>query len=76
MADESLVSIVHGGRTLARLLASRNDLKALTVGHMALEHECSLDEYSLSVEPQLDGSVHIVIDDGIDVPASVARPTS
>lgn len=74
MADESLVSIVHGGRTLTRLLASRNDLKALTVGHMALEHGCLLDEKSLSVEPQLDGSVHIVIDDGIDVPPTVARP--
>ena len=73
MADESLVSIVQGGRTLTRLLASRNDLKALTVGHMALEHGCSLDEKSLSVDPQPDGSVHIVIDDGIDVPATVAR---
>lgn len=74
MADESLVSIVQGGRTLTRLLASRNDLKALTIGHMALEHGCTLDENSLSVNPQSDGSVHIVIDDGIEIPATVARP--
>ena len=74
MADESLVTIVHRGRTLTRLLASREDLKALTVGHMALEHGCSLEEESLSVELRSDGSVDIVIDDAIEVPASAARP--
>lgn len=74
MADESLVSIGQGGRTLTRLLASHHDLKALVVGHMALEHGCSLDEESLTAIIQSDGSVQVVIDDAIDVPATATRP--
>jgi len=73
LADETLVSIVQADRVLTRLLASADDLLALVVGHMDLEHGCRLDRDDLALLPQPDGSVSIAIDETINIPSSVAR---